>query len=167
MRYYALLITTSILLFSCWSNPRPVDTNNELAIDDVLIKEHIIRHESEMKIIDSLAKAWSWTPDTIMGGILLERIGSSDSFNAEGDTVRLSVEVSLVNGNHCYSNDSLCLIIDHYDGPEAFNEIAKHIGIGDSCFALVPSAMGFGINGVPGVVPPGAMIQIHVTLPID
>ena len=94
MRYYALLITTSILLFSCWSNPRPVDTNNELAIDDVLIKEHIIRHESEMKIIDSLAKAWSWTPDTIMGGILLERIGSSDSFNAEGDTVRLSVEVA-------------------------------------------------------------------------
>ena len=81
--------------------------------------------------------------------------------------MRLSVEVSLVNGNHCYSNDSLYLIIDHYDGPEAFNEIAKHIGIGDSCSALVPSAMGFGIKGVPGVVPPGAMIQINATLPID
>ena len=120
-----------------------------------------------MKIIDSLSTAWSWNPDTIIGGILVERIGSSDSFNAKGDTVRLSVDVSLVNGNHCYSNDSLYLIIDHYDGPEAFNEIAKHIGIGDSCYALVPSAMGFGIKGVPGVVPPGAMIQINATLPID
>tara|TARA_B100001564_G_C20250490_1_gene494649 strand:+ start:103 stop:606 length:504 start_codon:yes stop_codon:yes gene_type:complete len=167
MRHDVLLIATSILLFSCWSNPRPVDTNNELSIDDIFIKEHIIRQESEMKIIDSLSTAWSWTPDTIIGGILLERIGSSDSFNVEGDTVRLSVEVSLVNGNHCYSNDSLYLIIDHYDGPEAFNEIAKHIGFGDSCSALVPSAMGFGIKGVPGVVPPGAMIQINATLPID
>ena len=144
-----------------------MDTNNELATDEVFIKEHIIRHESEIKIIDSLSTAWSWTPDTIMGGILLERIGNSDSFNSEGDTVRLSVEVSLVNGNHCYSNDSLYLIIDHYDGSKAFNEIAKRIGIGDSCSALVPSAMGFGIKGMPGVVPPGAMIKINATLPID
>lgn len=167
MRYYALLITTSILFFSCWSNPRPVDTNNELSIDEVFIEKHIKRHESEMKIIDSLSTAWSWTPDTLMGGILLERFGTSDSLNVEGDTVRLSVIVSLINGNHCYSNDSLYLIIDHYDGPEAFNEIAKHIGIGDSCSALVPSAMGFGIKGVPGVVPPGAMIQINATMPVD
>ena len=167
MRYYVLLITTSILLLSCWSNPRPMETNNELSINEVFIKEHIKRHKSEMKIIDSLSTAWSWTPDTIMGGILVERIGSSDSFNVKGDTVRLSVDVSLVNGNHCYSNDSLYLIIDHYQGPEAFNEIAKHIGFGDSCSALVPSAMGFGIKGVPGVVPPGAMIQIKATLPID
>ena len=167
MRYYVLLIATSILLLSCWSNPRPMETNNELSINEVLIKEQIKRHKSEMKIIDSLSTAWSWTPDTIMGGILVERIGSSDSFNAKGDTVRLSVDISLVNGNHCYSNDSLYLIIDHYQGPAAFNEIAKHIGIGDSCSALVPSAMGFGIKGVPGVVPPGAMIQIKATLPID
>ena len=167
MRYYALLITTSILLFSCWSNPRPVDVNNELSIDEVFIEKHIKRHESEMKIIDSLSTAWSWTPDTIMGGILLERFGISDSLNVEGDTVRLSVMVSLINGNYCYSNDSLYLIIDHYDGPEAFNEIAKHIGIGGSCSALVPSAMGFGIKGVPGVVPPGAMILINASQPND
>ena len=167
MRDYVLLIATSILLFSCWSNPRPVDTINEFSTNEVFIKEYIKRNDSEMKIIDSLSTAWSWTPDTIMGGILLERFGTSDSLNVEGDTVRLSVMVSLINGNFCYSNDSLYLIIDHYDGPEAFNEIAKHIGVGDSCSALVPSAMGFGIKGVPGVVPPGAMIQINAALPID
>ena len=74
----------------------------------------------------------------------------------------LKIDVKLANGNHCFSDDSLHLIVDHFDGAQMFNVIAKNISCGDSCRALVPSYIAYGVRGLPGYVPPGAMLLVDV-----
>ena len=74
--------------------------------------------------------------------------------------------MKLANENLCFENDSLKLIVGHYEGPKAIDEIASFISEGDSVHALVPSNMGFGVKGLPGFVPPGAMLLVEVSQPI-
>ena len=145
--------------------------DNELetvALEDLLLEQNKLHYEKEIAILDSLSTTWNWNPDTLSGGILLERIPSTNTaanslnHNAGGDTVVLKIDVKLANGNRCFSDDSLHLIIDHFDGAQMFDVIAKNISSGDSCRALVPSSIAYGVRGLPGYVPPGAMLLVDV-----
>ena len=95
--------------------------NNEVetvALKKELLEQNKLKFENEISILNSLSTTWGWSPDTLLGGILLERIPSSQTplnisnFNVEGDTAVLNVDVKLVNGNSCYFDDSLYLIVD-------------------------------------------------------
>ena len=53
--------------------------DNELetvALEDLLLEQNKLHYEKEIAILDSLSTAWNWNPDTLSGGILLERIPS-------------------------------------------------------------------------------------------
>ena len=149
---------------SCWSNPTPETHHIPETLDSVLLDYSERIFQAEIAILDSLSKSWGWQPDTLAGGVLVHTIfDSSNEINSLSDEIMLSIRVKLANGNLCFENDSLKLIVGHYDGPKVFDEIASVISEGDSVNALVPSNMGFGIRGLPGLVPPGAMLLVEVS----
>ena len=82
--------------------------------------------------------------------------------NAIDDEIVFDIKVSLINGKECFSFDSLQFVVGHYSGAKAYEEIARFVSPGDSCRALVPSDLGYGVRGVPGVVPPGAMLLLEI-----
>ena len=156
-------ILLSAVLISCWSNPRPNNLNNTISLDDALLEQSATRVDLEALVLDSLSDSWGWSHETLSGGVLLEKINANEgAFNTSGDTIVLDVEVSLVNGNNCFKEDSLFMIIDQSNVSQMFNIIAKRMHSGDSCRALVPSDLGYGVRGIPGVVPPGAMLLVDV-----
>ena len=141
----------------------PNNHNNTISLDDALLEQSAARVALETLILDSLSDSWGWSHEILSGGVLLEKINTNEgAFNTSGDTILLNVEVNLVNGNNCFKEDSLFLIIDHYNVSQMFNIIAKRLRSGDSCRALVPSDLGCGVRGIPGVVPPGAMLLVDV-----
>lgn len=152
---------------SCWSNPKPKTHHTTETLDEVLLDYSERRFQAEISILDSLSKSWGWEPDTLAGGILVQTIfDSSNEKNSLSDEIMLRIRVKLANENLCFVNDSLKLIVGHYEGPKAIDEIASFISEGDSVHALVPSNMGFGVKGLPGFVPPGAMLLVEVSQPI-
>ena len=167
MKRIAYIISIAIFLSNCWSNPRPKKENNQKLIDDSLIENSVDRYEKELFIIDSISNSWGWESDTLIGGILLHKeIDVEGDLNADGDNVFLQLNVSLVNGNHCFKSDSVQFRIGHYNGPAMLEIISKKISLGDSVIALVPSNMGYGVRGLQGLVPPGAMLLVEVSQPI-
>tara|TARA_B100000683_G_C12438150_1_gene534798 strand:+ start:691 stop:1194 length:504 start_codon:yes stop_codon:yes gene_type:complete len=162
LRISAYILLSSILV-SCWSNPRPKNDTNSITLEDLLLLKSEQRIKSEMLILDSLSQSMGWSAKALSGGILVENIIDKEgSLNVDGDTVFMNVNVSLVNGNKCFANDTISLIVDHYDGAPVYNVLAKNMSLGDSCKALVPSDMAYGVRGVPGSVPPGAMLLVEV-----
>ena len=158
---------STIFFISCWANPRPKHVLEDVSLEDVLVDQIQLRLTAEFEILDSLSTAWDWLPETLAGGILLQKlVNTNQALNEVDDVVELRVKVSLANGNHCFSNDSLVFSLGHFDGPKLFEEIAKQISPGDSINALVPSEMGFGVRGCPGLVPPGAMLLVEISQPI-
>ena len=167
MRILSYILLSSVFFVSCWSNPRPKTSSDDVVLEDALRDQTQARFNAEFEILDSLSTSWGWSPDTLVGGVLLQKVvDKNQTANAVDDDVELRVKVSLANGNHCFTNDSLRFSIGHFDGPKVFEEVAKHISPGDSVVALVPSEMGFGVRGYPGLVPPGAMLLIEISQPI-
>ena len=136
---------------------------NSITIDEALLLQGTKRYESELLILDSISSSWGWQTESLAGGILMHQEQDYGGvLNAEGDTLLLSINVFLVNGNQCFTQDSLPLIIGNYDGPPMLDIISRNISQGDSVRALVPSNMGFSLRGIPGVVPPGAMLLLEI-----
>ena len=163
MRKLSYILLSALFFNSCWFNPRPNNDENAISIDEALIENSTNRYESELLILDSLSATWGWSPDTLAGGILLhQELDESGSLNTVGDTVLFNAHVLLVNGNECFVQDSLAIIVGHFEGPQMFDEISRKISPGDSIRALVPSNMGFALRGIPGVVPPGAMLLLEI-----
>ena len=160
MKRLCYIVVVSVFLSSCWENTKP-GKYDTIALEDLLIEQKLKNQEREYAFLDSISKSWGWNVDKITGGILVERY-DVDEVGGDLDVEVLSVNVDLVNGNHCFSDDSLLIEKGYYDGALVFEELSKILNPGDSCRALVPSDMGFGIRGVHGLVPPGAMLVVEV-----
>lgn len=159
MRIYLILL---LCLISCWSNPHPPSGDTRIGAQDLLLINEQ-RAQKERQVIDSLSIAWSWDVDDDAGGVLVDIIERGGGVKNESeDEVLFDIQVSLVNGRECFSFDSLHFVVGHYNGARAFEEIARCLSPGDSCRALVPSDLGYGVRGVPGVVPPGAMLLLEI-----
>ena len=157
MRYLFI----SLLLVSCWcynSTDEVKGFMNETTIDTAAE-----RAQKEKAIIDSVAKSLGWGDDVLPGGIRYVKHSQNSHINTDGSVVCLDVYVDLLNGNKCYWLDSIEVNVGKYVGIKAIDEISKAIGDGDSLVALVPSDFGHGLTGIPGVVPPGAMLKISVS----
>ena len=159
MRKLCYIAVVSVFLSSCWENPKP-GKYDIVTLEELLIEQKLKNQEREYAILDSISNSWGWDVEKLTGGILVERCQSGEVASVL-DLEVLQVSIALVNGNHCFSNDSLLITKGYYDGALVFEELSKILNPGDSCRALVPSEMGFGIKGVPGVVPPGAMLVVE------
>ena len=167
MKIITYIISIAVFLSSCWSNPRPKKDNDPRLIEDSLIDNSADRYERELLILDSISNSWGWKSQTLIGGILLHNeIDIEGDLNVDGDNVFLEINVSLVNGNHCFASDSIQFTIGNYSGPPMLEEISRNISPGDSVIALVPSNMGYGVRGLQGLVPPGAMLLVELSQPI-
>ena len=158
LRQLFYIAVVSVLLSSCWENPKPGQYDT-IALEDLLIEQKLKNQEREFSFLDSISNMWGWEVEKLTGGVLVERFQHGEVAPVL-DLEELQVSISLVNGNHCFSSDSLLIAKGYYDGALVFEELSAILNPGDSCRALVPSEMGFGIKGVPGVVPPGAMLLV-------
>ena len=161
MRHLFLFPLITVLLVSCW-------VNNPSEAESVVGKEDVVataaeRALSERAIIDSVATSWGWGDLVLPGGIRYAKYGHNTKLNSAESLVYLDVYVDLLNGNKCYWLDSIEVEVGKYAGIRAVDEISKVIGLGDSIVALVPSDFGHGLAGLPGVVPPGAMLKVTVS----
>ena len=156
-----LFISLSLSLVSCWSNERLDESKG--VVNEKVLETAADRAQKERAIIDSVATSWGWSDDLLPGGIRYAKYSQNSELNSDSSIVYLDVYVDLLNGNKCYWLDSIEVSVGKYPGIRAIDEISKAIGEGDSLVALVPSDFGHGLTGVPGVVPPGAMLKISVS----
>jgi hypothetical protein len=132
-----------------------------------MLEYNAARLIAELQIIDSLSVAWGWDTEVIPGGIVYEKVeGSPEHVPSvpviEGETVLWNVNVSLINGVTCFEVDSLQFVLGSASQPSGFEAIASHALRGDSVRAIVPSLQGFGNIGLPGKIPPGALLVLRV-----
>ena len=137
------------------------------ALSNAMLDYNAARLIAELDIIDSLSVSWGWTTEVISGGIVYEKVDVSnvqDNSSAviEGDTVLWNVSVNLINGVKCFTLDSLQFVVGQANQPSGYEALALNTLRGDSVRALVPSLMGYGTKGVPGKIPPGALLVLNV-----
>ena len=164
----ALIMT----VLSCNTKDRKKDKFDSIeerqkALSNAMLDYNAARLQAELEIIDSLSTAWGWSVEKISGGIVFEKVSDSASQNdmtsvVEGDTVMWDMSASLINGVECFTQDSLQFVVGHSNQPIGFEEIASNILRGDSIRAILPSLMGYGIKGIKGEVPPGALLVLKV-----
>ena len=132
-----------------------------------MLEYNAARLIAELQIIDSLSVAWGWDTEVIPGGIVYEKVDVSHEYVSsvpviEGETVLWNVNVSLINGVTCFEMDSLQFVLGSASQPSGFEAIASHILRGDSVRAIVPSLQGYGNIGLPGQIPPGALLVLRI-----
>ena len=132
-----------------------------------MLEYNAARLIAELQIIDSLSVAWGWDTEVIPGGIVYEKVEASPEHVPsvpviEGETVLWNVNVSLINGVTCFEVDSLQFVLGSASQPSGFEAIASHALRGDSVRAIVPSLQGYGNIGLPGQIPPGALLVLRV-----
>lgn len=166
------LLVMYLCIQSCATDDRSQDEygardQRQRDLSNAMLEYNASRLTAELQIIDSLSVTWGWAPVVIPGGIVCEKIvASSEDVSSvpvlEGDTVLWDVSVSLINGVSCFSMDALQFVVGSAIQPSGFEAIATNALRGDSVRAMVPSLMGYGIKGMPGKVPPGALLVLHL-----
>jgi hypothetical protein len=139
-------------------------------LSKAMLEYNAARLIAELQIIDSLSVAWGWDTAVIPGGIVYEKVEASPEHVSsvssvpviEGETVLWNVHVSLINGVTCFEMDSLQFVLGSASQPSGFEAIASHALRGDSVKAIVPSLQGYGNIGLPGQVPPGALLVLRI-----
>ena len=169
---FLALAVFALAIQSCNSNDRSQSEYGSLEqrqrnLSKAMLEYNAARLAAELQVIDSLSVAWGWTPEVISGGIVCEKIASSSEGLSsvpvfEGDTVLWDINVSLINGVSCFSMDSLQFVLGSAIRPSGFEAIATNVLRGDSVRAMVPSLMGYGIKGLPGKIPPGALLVLRL-----
>lgn len=174
-RLYLLVVSLAVIaLFiqSCDSNDRGQNEygrveQHQRDLSNAMLEYNAARMTAELQIIDSLSVAWGWSSEVISGGIVYEKVEASSKHLPsvpvfEGDTVLWDVSVSLINGIQCFSLDSLQFVVGSAVQPSGFEAIATKTLRGDSVRAMVPSLMGYGIRGLSGKIPPGALLVLRL-----
>ena len=165
------LSALTMTVLSCNTKDRKKDKFDSIeerqkALSNAMLDYNAARLQAELEIIDSLSIAWGWSAEKISGGIVFEKVVSESQNDmtsvVEGDTVLWDMSASLINGVECFTQDSLQFVIGHSNQPIGFEEIALNILRGDSIRAILPSLMGYGIKGMKGEVPPGALLVLKV-----
>ena len=161
-----------LIIQSCNTNDRSQNEFGALEerkrdLSKAMLEYNAARLIAELQIIDSLSVAWGWDTEVIPGGIVYEKVeGSPEHVPSvpviEGETVLWNVNVSLINGVTCFEVDSLQFVLGSASQPSGFEAIASHALRGDSVRAIVPSLQGFGNIGLPGKIPPGALLVLRV-----
>jgi hypothetical protein len=164
-----------LIIHSCNANDR--SQNEYVSLEErqgdfskAKLEYNAARLVAELQIIDSLSVAWGWNTEVISGGIVYEKVEAShehvSSVSAvpviEGETVLWNVSASLINGVTCFVMDSLQFVVGSASQPSGFEAIASHTLRGDSVRAIVPSLLGYGNKGLPGQIPPGALLVLHL-----
>ena len=167
-----LFAAISLFILSCNTNDRNQNESGALEerkrdLSKAMLEYNAARLIAELQIIDSLSVAWGWDTEVIPGGIVYEKVEASPEHVPsvpviEGETVLWNVNVSLINGVTCFEVDSLQFVLGSASQPSGFEAIASHALRGDSVRAIVPSLQGFGNIGLPGQIPPGALLVLRV-----
>ena len=167
-----LFAAISLFILSCNTNDRSQNEFGALEerkrdLSKAMLKYNAARLIAELQIIDSLSVAWGWDTEVIPGGIVYEKVDVSHEYVSsvpviEGETVLWNVNLSLINGVTCFEMDSLQFVLGSASQPSGFEAIASHILRGDSVRAIVPSLQGYGNIGLPGQIPPGALLVLRI-----
>jgi hypothetical protein len=161
-----------LIIQSCNTNDRSQNEYVSLEVrqgdfSKAKLKYNAARLVAELHIIDSLSVAWGWNTEVISGGIVYEKVEASHEHVSsvpviEGETVLWNVSASLINGVTCFVMDSLQFVVGSASQPSGFEAIASHTLRGDSVRAIVPSLLGYGNEGLPGQIPPGALLVLRL-----
>ncbi len=167
-----LFAVIALFILSCNTNDRSQNEYGALEerqrdLSKAMLEYNAARLIAELQIIDSLSVAWGWDTEVIPGGIVYEKVEASPEHVPsvpviEGETVLWNVNVSLINGVTCFEVDSLQFVLGSASQPSGFEAIASHALRGDSVRAIVPSLQGYGNIGLPGQIPPGALLVLRV-----
>jgi len=161
-----------LIIQSCNTNDR--SQNEYVSLEErqgdfskAKLEYNAARLVAELHVIDSLSVAWGWNTEVISGGIVYEKVEASHEHVSsvpviEGETVLWNVSASLINGVTCFVMDSLQFVVGSASQPSGFEAIASHTLRGDSVRAIVPSLLGYGNKGLPGQIPPGALLVLHL-----
>ena len=161
-----------LIIQSCNTNDR--SQNEYVSLEErqgdfskAKLEYNAARLVAELHVIDSLSEAWGWNTEVISGGIVYEKVEASHEHVSsvpviEGETVLWNVSASLINGVTCFVMDSLQFVVGSASQPSGFEAIASHTLRGDSVRAIVPSLLGYGNEGLPGQIPPGALLVLRL-----
>ena len=161
-----------LIIQSCNTNDR--SQNEYVSLEErqgdfskAKLEYNAARLVAELHVIDSLSVAWGWNTEVISGGIVYEKVEASHEHVSsvpviEGETVLWNVSASLINGVTCFVMDSLQFVVGSASQPSGFEAIASHTLRGDSVRAIVPSLLGYGNEGLPGQIPPGALLVLRL-----
>lgn len=148
------------LLFACGDKPQ-YNTPKPLLKDSLtepLINTNKKIGEGEKRDIDNFVKRKNW-PMTETGTGLRYYIyenGKGPAVNS-GDLVTVDFEITLLNGQVCYSSEetgSEEFVVDHDHVETGLHEAIKYLHVGDRAKIIIPSHLAFGLTGDMDKIPP-------------
>ncbi|MEO5569526.1 MAG: FKBP-type peptidyl-prolyl cis-trans isomerase [Bacteroidia bacterium] len=172
-KFSSALIILSLLLpllffFSCSSGQE-----NNQQLDKEKLKEQLIRANklfvnNQSDAIDDYVKRHDLQMDTTSTGlrIKIEKKGDGVKPNS-GNNVTVSYVLSLIDGTHCYSSDSLGTLtfsMNHDDVPQGLRQAVSMMSAGDKALAILPSHLGYGLTGDANKIPSNAILIYRIEL---
>lgn len=148
-------------LFSCGNEPRHYNTPGPIVKDTLtepLIHTNKRLSENEKRDIDNFVKRKGW-PMTETGTGLRYSVyekGKGEQVQS-GDLVMVNFEITLLNGELCYSSEetgSEEFVVDHDHVESGLHEAIKYLHVGDKAKIIIPSHLAFGLTGDSDKIPP-------------
>lgn len=149
-----------LFLLSCGSEPH-YNTPKPLIKDTLtepLLQTNKRVSESEKRDIDNFVKRKKW-PMTETGTGLRYSIyheGGGPQVQS-GDLVMVNFEITLLNGELCYSSEETGaeeFVVDHDHVESGLHEAIKYLHVGDKAKIIIPSHLAFGLTGDSDKIPP-------------
>lgn len=154
-------VATAALLFSCGGETRHYNTPAPLVKDTLtepLINTNKRLSESERRDIDNFVKRKGWPMTETGTGLRYSVYHRGDGPQVlSGDLVSVNFEITLLNGQLCYSSEetgSEEFVVDHDNVESGLHEAIQYLHVGDKAKIIIPSHLAFGLTGDSDKIPP-------------
>ena len=154
---------------SCKQKPKPVASEQEIRqYKEPLmnVNKHLV--EKDRIRIEKYAERRNWDMQESETGLfyLIDGHGLGEKAK-EKDLVTISYSLSLLDGTHCYSTDSLgpeAFVVGHEDVESGLDEGVRLMRKGDKAKLIVPPHLAFGLLGDNDKIPPRSIIVFELEM---
>ncbi len=167
--YFFYLIFFSLTLFSCRESKKEQEATGNTWNDSASVgfnKDRIQEEELQIKLF--LSHHSEIQAQTTGTGLRYQIIKKSNGINVKsGDSVEVSLKISLLNGSICYQTDSSDIdlfLVDKSSIESGIQEGIKYMKEGEKAIFILPSNLAHGLLGDFEKIPPMSPIKVDVEL---
>lgn len=167
--YFFYLIFFSLTLFSCRESKKEQEATGNTWNDSASVgfnKDRIQEEELQIKLF--LSHHSEIQAQTTGTGLRYQIVKKSNGINVQpGDSVEVSLKISLLNGSICYQTDSSDIdlfLVDKSSIESGIQEGIKYMKEGEKAIFILPSNLAHGLLGDFEKIPPMSPIKVDVEL---
>lgn len=163
---HSLIFLLLLLLISCSNSEDNKDEKRIIATKEDMVNVNRFMVSQDKALIEAYIKRRGWKMTKTESGLyysVVER-GPGDKI-FEGDKVRISYRIELLDGTECYNSEKdgiKDISVGESDSETGLHEALQHLCIGDKAIVILPPHLAYGVMGDEKRIPPRSVIVYYL-----